>query len=301
MPIPFVKDFDPSYGCAVTLRPDIRRLTVQNPSAYTFTGTNTYIIGADTLAIIDPGPIDEDHLQNLLRIIGRHKLSHIFITHCHHDHSPLAKLLAKKTGALIIAEGAYRPAFQTEFDKAITNNGSAEIDFVPDYSMRDGEIIEGDGWAIGCVTTPGHMANHAAFALEGTGILFSGDHVMAWATTVIAPPDGSMKDYMASLDKLLTRNDQVYLPGHGGAVYKPHNFVRALKTHRKMRERAIFECIQQGNHFIKDIVQQIYQSTDQKLHGAAALSVLAHIKDLVDLKLIKCAKPLSLDTYYSAS
>lgn len=301
MPIPFVKDFDPDYGTAVTLNPQVRRLTVHNPSPFTFTGTNSYIIGSDTLAIIDPGPEDDAHFKNLLRATAGHTISHIFITHCHMDHSPLAKRLSEATGAIIVAEGPYRAARIRGTDEETALDASSQSDFVPDIALKDGESIEGDGWVLSCVTTPGHMANHAAFALENSGILFSGDHVMAWATTVVAPPDGSMKDYMQSLDKLLKRDDRVYLPGHGGAVYKPHHFVRAMKAHRKMRECAILQRICEGDHNIESIVKAIYRDTDPRLHKAAALSVFAHIEDLVERGLVKTDGVARLNGSYSAS
>ncbi|MGU3399408.1 MBL fold metallo-hydrolase [Brucellaceae bacterium D45D] len=281
MALVFDSSFSPEYGKPVPLGKGIARLTVNNPSAFTFSGTNSYIIGEDTLAIIDPGPEDESHYRALLDAIGDRPVSHIFISHTHRDHSPLAERLKKMFGALTVAEGPHRPARAYHAGEINALEASADTDFIPDILLADGATIEGDGWALEGIHTPGHAANHMAFSLKGSGVLFSADHVMAWATSIVAPPDGSMSDYMASLEKLLERDDKAYLPGHGGAVMKPQAFVRGLRTHRKMRERAIYERIMQGDRRISDMVKAIYRDTDPRLHGAAALSVLAHLEDLV--------------------
>ena len=281
MALVFDGSFAPDYGMPVALSKEILRLTVNNPSAFTFYGTNSYIVGRDTLAIIDPGPEDNAHFDALMTAIAGRPVSHIFVSHTHRDHSPLAKRLQMATGALTVAEGPHRPARPYHAGEINHLEASADTDFIPDIALADGATINGDGWAIEGIHTPGHAANHMAFALKGSGILFSADHVMAWATSIVAPPDGSMSDYMTSLEKLLERDDQVYLPGHGGAVTKPAAFVRGLRTHRKMRERAIFERIKQGDRTIDDMVLAIYRETDPRLHGAAALSVLAHLEDLV--------------------
>ncbi|OYR11014.1 MBL fold metallo-hydrolase [Brucella grignonensis] len=281
MALDFDGSFSPEYGAPVALREDLLRLTANNPSAFTFHGTNSYIVGTDTLAVIDPGPEDEAHFQALLAAIAKRPVSHIFVSHTHRDHSPLARRLKGQTGALIVAEGPHRPARPYYSGEVNMLEASADIDFVPDLALSDGETIDGDGWVLRGIHTPGHAANHMAFGLEGTDILFSADHVMAWATSIVAPPDGSMSDYMASLEKLLERDDHIYLPGHGGAVTKPAAFVRGLRAHRKMRERAILERIIQGDRTIPDMVKAIYRDTDPRLHGAAALSVLAHLEDLV--------------------
>lgn len=301
MPIPFVKDFTPDYDNAVVLNDTVRLVTARNPSPFTFTGTNSYIIGSDTLGIIDPGPDNEEHLQNLLRVIGDHPLSHIFITHSHSDHSALAKRLAEKTSAIIVAEGPYRPASKINLSTLATLDASCDTSFKPDIELIDGQIIDGDGWQLKAVTTPGHMANHTAFALEKDGIVFSGDHVMAWSTTVVAPPDGSMGDYMQSLDKLLERDDRVYLSGHGGAIHNPHRLVRAIKAHRKMRERAVLERLNKGDHTIATIAQAIYRNIDPRLRYAAELSVLAHIESLVDRHLVQTDGAVRPDGIYSLS
>ncbi|EHK53670.1 MBL fold metallo-hydrolase [Allomesorhizobium alhagi] len=281
MALDFDTQFDPAYGKAIELAPGVLRLTVNNPGPFTFHGTNSYIVGRDTLAIIDPGPEDEAHYSALLKAIAGRPISHIFVSHTHRDHSPLASRLARETGAITAAEGPHRPARPLRIGEINPLDASADTDFAPDLTLQDNSVTAGDGWAIRTILTPGHTANHAVFALEGTGILFSADHVMAWATSIVAPPDGAMADYMASLDRLLERDDGIFLPGHGGPVRKPRAFMRGLKTHRKMRERAIMERLGQGDRTIGELVKAIYRDTDPRLHGAAGLSVLAHLEDLV--------------------
>ena len=298
MALDFNGSFLPEYGTPVTLSKGLLRLTVNNPSAFTFHGTNSYIVGTDTLAIIDPGPEDEAHYQALLATIAGRPVSHIFVSHTHRDHSPLAQRLKHETGALVVAEGPHRPSRPYYSGEVNMLEASADTDFVPDIALNDGATIDGDGWRLRGIHTPGHAANHMAFGLEGTGVLFSADHVMAWATSIVAPPDGSMSDYMTSLEKLLERDDSTYLPGHGGAVTKPAAFVRGLRAHRKMRERAILERIVKGDRTISDMVKAIYRDTDPRLHGAAALSVLAHLEDLVSRGEITTDGHPSLNSIY---
>ena len=201
-----------------------------------------------------------------------------------------------------MAEGPHRPARPLHLGEVPALDASSDTDFVPDLVVADGQVVEGEGWRIGTVLTPGHAANHAAFSLEGTGILFSADHVMAWSTSIVAPPDGAMSDYMASLDRLIERDDRIYLPGHGGPVTSPKRFVRGLKAHRKMRERAILERLRAGDRSIAEIVRAIYRDTDPRLHGAAGLSVFAHLEDLVGRGEVVCAGVPALDgTYAPAS
>jgi glyoxylase-like metal-dependent hydrolase (beta-lactamase superfamily II) len=299
MALKFDTSFDPAYGQGVTAAPDVQRVTAKNPSPFTFHGTNSYIIGRDTLAVIDPGPDDEAHFQTLLEVIANRPVSHIFVSHTHRDHSPLAARLKEHTGAPVLAEGPHRPARPLRIGEINPLDASADTAFVPDIALPDDALIEGDGWAIRTVLTPGHTANHAAFALEGTGILFSADHVMAWATSIVAPPDGAMADYMASLDRLIARGDRLLLPGHGGPVTAPRSFMRGLKTHRKMRERAILERIRGGDRTIPDMVKAIYRDTDPRLHGAAGLSVLAHLEDLVARGLVSTEGDAAIDGIFT--
>lgn len=298
MSMEFDTRFEPAYGEAVPVTKGVARLTVNNPSAFTFHGTNSYIVGHDTLAVIDPGPEDDAHFNALIKAIAGRPVSHILVSHTHRDHSPLASRLARETGAIVAAEGPHRPARPLRIGEINPLDASADMDFKPDLALKDGDVIDGDGWRIATVLTPGHAANHAAFGLEGSGILFSADHVMAWATSIVAPPDGAMTDYMASLDRLLERDDKLFLPGHGGAVTKPRSFVRGLKAHRKMRERAILERLRSGDRTIAEMVAAIYRDTDPRLHGAAALSVLAHLEDLVGRGIVTTDGAVSIDARF---
>lgn len=295
MAIDFDIKFQPAYGDAVEVAPNVLRLTANNPSAFTFHGTNSYVVGKDTLAVIDPGPEDEAHLAALLRAIDGRPVSHIFVSHTHADHSPLTEKLQQATGARVFAEGPHRPARPLRIGETNPLDASADTRFNPDETMADDALVQGDGWALRTVHTPGHTANHVAFALENTGILFSADHVMAWATSIVAPPDGAMADYMASLDRLLERDDNLFLPGHGGPVMQPAAFMRGLKAHRKMRERAVLERVKSGDRTIADMVAVIYRETDPRLHGAAGLSVLAHLEDLVGRGAVIAENEVSID------
>lgn len=299
MTLEFDTVFEPRHGEPVKVAEGVHRITVNNPGPFTFHGTNSYIVGDRTLAVIDPGPEDDAHLDALMHAIAGRPVSHIFVSHTHRDHSPLAAPLAARTGALVAAEGPHRSARPLHIGEINPLDASADMDFRPDRTLGDGEVVEGDGWTIRAVLTPGHAANHAAFALEGTGILFSADHVMAWATSIVAPPDGAMADYMASLDKLLERDDRIFLPGHGGPVRHPAAFMRGLKAHRKMRERAILDRIGKGDRNIPDLVKAIYRDTDPRLFGAAALSVLAHLEDLVGRGLVVTDGGPSLDGIFA--
>jgi glyoxylase-like metal-dependent hydrolase (beta-lactamase superfamily II) len=298
MSLKFEKSFQPAYGGAVAIAPDVQRVTAPNPSPFTFHGTNSYLIGRDTLAVIDPGPDDDSHLRTLLAVIDGRPVSHIFVSHTHRDHSPLAARLKAETGAIVLAEGPHRPARPLRTGESNPLDASADTDFTPDQALANGTVVDGDGWSVRAVSTPGHTANHMAFALEGRRILFSADHVMAWSTSIVAPPDGAMADYMASLDTLLERDDRLLLPGHGGPVSAPHAFMRGLKAHRKMRERAILERLRKGDRTIKTMVEAIYRDTDPRLHGAAGLSVLAHLEDLVTRGTVVTDGSPSIDGIY---
>ncbi|MBB3659578.1 glyoxylase-like metal-dependent hydrolase (beta-lactamase superfamily II) [Rhizobium sp. BK650] len=290
--------FEPAYGQPVPVADGIQRLTAKNPSPFTFHGTNSYIVGGASVAVIDPGPENEAHFEALMAALAGRQVTHVFVSHTHRDHSPLARRLKERMGALTVGEGPHRPSRPLRDGEINPFAESSDVDFVPDIAIRDKGTISGDGWTLTGVLTPGHTANHAAFALEGSGILFSGDHVMAWATTVVAPPDGSMADYMASLDKLIARDDRLLLPGHGGPVTSPAPFLRGLKTHRRLRERSIIERIRKGDGTIPEMVKVIYRDTDKRLHGAAALSVLAHIEELMERGEVRTDGPPSLFAHY---
>lgn len=294
----FRVEFDPNYGTAVEIADGIQRITAPNKSAFTFHGTNTYIIGDKNVAVIDPGPANDSHFETLLETLKGRTVSHIILTHTHMDHSPLAKPLQEKTGAPMLAEGPHRNSRELHLGEQNTLDAAADNDFVPDHKLADGEMIDGDGWKLETIHTPGHTKNHASFAICDTEMLFSGDHVMGWSTSIVAPPDGSMADYMNSLTKLMERKETIYFPGHGGRLEKAPEFTRALRAHRKMRETAVLSRIRAGDLTIPDIVGVIYKETDPRLHGAAGLSVFAHIEDLVERKLIACDGAPALNSEY---
>ncbi|MFK5980599.1 MAG: MBL fold metallo-hydrolase [Rhizobiaceae bacterium] len=278
----FRMEFDPAHGEAISIAKDVQRITANNGGPFTFHGTNTYIVGDKNVAVIDPGPeADDAHLGAIMNALKGRTLSHIIVTHTHMDHSPLSRKLAALTGAPTYGEGEHRASRDLHIGEHNPLDGSADREFEPDVVLSDGDIIKGEGWSLEAIFTPGHTANHMTFSLLDTDMMFSGDHVMAWATTIVAPPDGSMSDYMASLEILAAREESVYFPGHGGRLNNAPKFVRALKAHRKMRETAVLARIRKGDETIPDIVKIIYKSTDPKLHGAAGLSVLAHIEDLI--------------------
>jgi len=297
--ISFRAEFDPKYGEAVEVAKSVQRITCRNASPFTFHGTNTYIVGDKEVAIIDPGPEGYDgHLEAILNAARGRTVSHIVVTHTHIDHSPLCQALAAETGAPVYGEGIHRAARELHLGEINALDESGDHAFQPDFVVKHGDIIEGKEFALEAVFTPGHTANHMAFGLVGTEQLFSGDHVMAWATSIVAPPDGNMADYMRSLDTLLQRDETMYFPGHGGRLNKAKEFVRALRTHRKMRETAVLQRIQKGDETIRQIVAVIYKDTDKRLHGAAALSVFAHIEDLLRKNLIRCEGTATLDSRY---
>ncbi|NEJ17559.1 MBL fold metallo-hydrolase [Rhizobium leguminosarum] len=290
--------FEPAYGQAVPVVAGVERVTVNNPGPFTFFGTNSYIVGSSSVAVIDPGPEDEAHYQALMAALGGRAVTHIVVSHTHRDHSPLSKRLQAATGAVTVGQGPHRAARPLREGEINPFAESSDLSFVPDMALSDGQTLSGDGWALTAVLTPGHTANHAAFALEGRDILFSGDHVMAWSTSIVAPPDGSMADYMESLDRLIARDDRLLLPGHGGPVTQPSTFLKALKAHRLRREQAVLARVQAGDQRIAEMVKVIYRDTDPKLHGAAALSVLAHIEDLLERGEIAADGPPSLAALY---
>ena len=298
MALAFNTDFDPRHGELVDVSPLVRRMTAPNPGAFTFHGTNTYVIGHGRVAIIDPGPDDPRHVAALVEALGNETITHILVTHTHHDHSPAARSLQRLSGAPTLGEGPHRPARPLDIGETNPLDASADGEFRPDIGLGDGARIEGEGWTLETVLTPGHTDNHATYALAEEGILFSGDHVMGWSTTVVAPPDGSMRDYMASLDKLMARNDRRYLPAHGSPIEKPADHVAELRAHRLAREAEICGRVAQGDETIPAIVASIYADIDRRLHGAAALSVLAHLEDLVARGLVACTGRPALDGRY---
>ncbi len=284
--IPFDKSFDLAPETVDEVVPGVRRVLADNPSPFTFKGTVSYIVGRGRVAIIDPGPLDEAHIAALLDAVCGETVTHIFVTHTHRDHSPAVPRIKAATGAVVLAEGPHRPARPLHVGEAPRLDASNDTDFRPDRALHDGEVIAGPGWTIEAVATPGHTANHMAFALKEADLLFSGDHVMAWSTPVVAPPDGAMSDYMASLQKLARRAEPVYLPGHGGAVRDAPRFVAHYIRHRQAREASILHRLAKGEADIPTLVRAIYIGLDPRLVKAAGLSVLAHLEDLVTRGLV---------------
>ena len=295
----FRTKFDPEHGKAVNIADGIQRITAPNESAFTYRGTNTYILGEDKVAVIDPGPVIDSHFDLLLETLKGRTVSHIIVTHTHMDHSPLAAPLKEKTGAPIFAEGPHRNSRDLHLGEINSLDAAADKDFKADVIVKNGDMIEGKDWTLETILTPGHTQNHACFAIKNTDMLFSGDHVMSWATSIVAPPDGSMEDYMNSLSVMMARKETIYFPGHGGRLEKAPDFVRALRAHRKMRETAVLSRIRAGDQTIPDIVKVIYKETDPRLHGAAGLSVFAHIEDLVTQGRVLCDGPPALNSQYT--
>lgn len=295
--ISFNRTFETPPGRVEEAAPNVRRILAPNPSPFTFTGTCSYVIGRGKVAIIDPGPDDPAHVAALLDAVRGETVTHIFITHTHRDHSPAAAAIAAATGAVSVGEGPHRPARPLRIGEVNPLDASGDMAFRPDLTVADGDVVEGDGWALRAITTPGHCANHVAFAVDGTDVLFSGDHVMGWATSIVAPPDGSMGDYVASLEKLAARTERVYLPGHGPAVTDAPAFVRDYLAHRRAREAAILRGLERADT-IADLVRGIYIGLDPRLVGAASLTVLAHLEHLAARGLVVTDGEAAMDGRY---
>ena len=275
--VPFNKDLEFEYGVADELSPLIRRVIANNPSAFTFHGSGTYIIGRGNVAVIDPGPLVPEHIAAIMKALDGETISHILITHTHRDHSPGAEPLKQLTGAKTYGFG---PHGGGKPDMELEEGG--DMDFVPDVKINDGDIIEGDGWSMEAIHTPGHLSNHICFGLREEKTLFTGDHVMGWSTTVVSPPDGDMSSYMTSLEKLLPLDYHTYWPTHGPAITETKPFVEALIAHRHDRMDQIRTCLADGPLGIPDMVKRMYTDVPEFLHPAAARSVYAHILHMRD-------------------
>jgi glyoxylase-like metal-dependent hydrolase (beta-lactamase superfamily II) len=296
--IPFDKNLDLAPDTVDEPMPGVRRVMADNPGPFTFKGTLSYIIGHGTVAIVDPGPADERHIGALLEAVRNETVTAIFVTHTHRDHSPAVPAIKAATGATVYAEGPHRAARPLHIGEHNPLDSSGDRDFKPDVALKDGEIVAGGGWTVEAVTTPGHTANHMAYAFRENNALFAGDHVMGWATTIVAPPDGAMSDYMASLDKLAKRCEQIYFPGHGPAIRDAGRFVNYYILHRKAREASILHRLAKGETDIPSIVRAIYIGIDPRLTGAAGMSVLAHLEDLVTRGLVETDGAPDIDGVY---
>lgn len=275
MAIPFDRNFDAPFGESIRVSALIARVLAPNPGPFTFKGTGVYIVGTgQDVAMIDPGPLLADHIEALKRALEGKRLTHILVTHTHSDHSPAAAPLKEWSDAKTYG---YGPHGSGKAEEGVKIEEGGDRDFVPDVRVKDGDVIAGNGFTFDCVYTPGHTSNHMCYALREEKALFTGDHVMGWSTTVVAPPDGDMAAYMASLKKLIARDDEILWPTHGGPVKNPKSFLQAYLDHRLEREAQILACIADGLETIPEMVARIYAAVDKRLHPAAARSVAAHL------------------------
>lgn len=308
MPPLFDLEFEPRHGELTDVSPLLRRMVCDNPSKFTFHGTGTYVIGRGEVAVVDPGPRDDDHVAHLLAALDGERVREILITHTHGDHSPAARALADATGAPILGFGPHPSSATGEGDdgtsddsdwdtgedeKEPTEQEAAEakadrekhrpdVDFTPDRRLAHGDVVEGPGWTIEALHTPGHISNHLCFALAEERAVLTGDHVMGWSTTIIPPPDGDLRDYMASLQVLLDRDDEVLYPTHGGAITRPGPFVKALHDHRLLRTQQIVQQLEAGPRSVREIVEVLYAAVARALWRPAARSVISHLIALRD-------------------
>jgi glyoxylase-like metal-dependent hydrolase (beta-lactamase superfamily II) len=265
-------------GLADPVEPLVMRVLAPNPSPYTFTGTQTYVVGeanGPDCAVIDPGPDEAPHIEAILAAVGERRIAAIMCTHTHRDHSPAAAPLAAQTGAPIV--GCAPLVLKTDLPRS---DEAFDPTYEPDRVLEDGEQMRGTGWTLTAVATPGHTSNHLCFALEESGSLFTGDHVMGWSTSVVIPPDGDMGDYMASLEKLQAREDKVYHSAHGAAITKPKQLVRGMIGHRRQRENQILRLMGERARPVSEFIPDMYKGLDERLIGAAEMSVTAHLLDL---------------------
>ena len=291
------RDDAPRPGAVSMLSTQVRRLVAPNAGPFTFTGTCTYLVGRGRVTVIDPGPNIAGHVEAILAATKGETIANILVTHTHRDHSPAAALLRQATGAPV---GGCTPFVARTGAEAGAPGLDAAHDraYAPDFTLADGESLQEDGYALRALATPGHASNHVAFALDAEQTLFSGDHVMGWSTTIVAPPDGSMGDYMASLEKLRGEPATIYWPGHGGPVVEPQRFLRGLIHHRRAREASILTRLRAGDQTIAAIVAKIYEGLNPQLTGAAALSVFAHLEHLAARGIVTADGPLAIDSSY---
>lgn len=295
MSIPYVREVDFEYGRVDVVAPGLRRVIAENPSPFTFHGTGTYIIGEGSVAVVDPGPASERHVAAIMAALEGETVSHILITHTHMDHSPACALLQPLVDAPTCG---YGPHGAGKAEQGIVVEEGGDMDFTPDVVLRDGDVVEGDGWSVEAVHTPGHTSNHICFSWREARALLSGDHVMGWSTSVISPPDGDMAQYLASLDKLLQRDEVVYWPTHGPAIHEPHALVRAFIEHRHDRERQILQCLADGLTGIGEMVPRMYADVSPRLYPAAARSVLAHLTHMLSDGRATCSGAPTVDAQF---
>lgn len=294
--IPFRRDLEFEYGKADRLSPNLRRVIANNPSPFTLYGTGTYILGTGNVAVVDPGPADPAHVDAILQATKGETITHMLVTHTHLDHSPGCRLLGEACNA---GTYAYGPHGAGKLEQGVSVEEGGDMDFVPDVKVSPGQVIEGDGWSVECVYTPGHTSNHICYQLREDKALFSGDHVMGWSTSIISPPDGDMKSYMASLQMLLERDDEIYWPTHGPAITQPKPHVEAFIAHRRERESQIASCLERGVQKIREMVPTMYADLPEFMYPAAARSVFAAMVYLVERGDVECDGDLALDATYT--
>ena len=296
----FLQDFSANYGIAERASPLITRVLCENPSPYTYTGTGTYLVGHENeLAVIDPGPLNMAHGKAILEAIDGRTLSHILVTHTHIDHSPLATWLSEQTGTPTYAFSAHGAGREGGLAGKTVEAG-ADLNFKPDNLLADGDTIKGTDWTLTAYHTPGHTSNHMCYMLEEENTVFVGDHIMGWATSVVAPPDGDMRAYLNSLKKIVALNPDKLVPAHGPWIEKPKPFIRGIITHRRMREGQILKLLgEAGSLPITALVKRMYKDLDPRLKGAAAQSVLGHMIALLDEKRVECDSPILFSGNYS--
>lgn len=295
MSIPFVRDFDFEYGRCDQVSPRVRRVIAPNPGPFTFTGTGVFIVGRGQVAVIDPGPAISEHEAALDAALEGETVSHVLVTHHHLDHSPLAHGLARKHGCAV---HAMSPAARAPDPAAPQMEAGEDDGFRPDQEVADGDVFSGPDWTLTALHTPGHTSNHVCYALNEENTLFSGDHVMGWSTSVVSPPDGSMGDYLASLERVRSLDFAVIRPTHGPAVEAPKPFLDAYIEHRMERERQILAELKAGRTRISDMVASMYADVDRRLHPAAAHSVLAHMIHLVEQGRVSTPAAPGLEAEY---
>ncbi len=295
----FNRSAEVNYGVAEEVAPGVRRIVANNPGPYTFLGTNTYLVGEGRVAVIDPGPADKRHLEAIAAATKGERVSHIVITHSHRDHCEGARPLQEMLGGELVAYGPTGSARGA----GAPGLGSAFVDagFVPDRRVEDGDVVKAPGFALDVIHTPGHAPDHLCFALVGKRTVFTGDHVMGWNTTVIAPPEGNMADFLASMEILLKRNDKVFLPAHGGRIQTPQRVVKAYIMHRQWREQTILACLEAGPRTIPEIVAKTHAGLDPDLKTAAALSVFAHLQYLIARGLAETGEAPTLQAAFALS
>ena len=267
--IPFLREVGVEYGVAERVSPRVERVMANNPGPFTYLGTGSYIVGGETVAVIDPGPALDAHLEALVRALEGRRVSHILTTHTHSDHSPLSHPLQAAVGGVIYGRAAPRAGSGAE--------AAQDVGFRPDVEVADGQTFEGPDWTLEALATPGHASNHVGYALVQENALFCGDHIMGWSTTVVSPPDGDMGDYYASLDKVQARGFDVLWPTHGPPVREVSPFIDAYRDHRHRREAQILKELAAGPRTIAELTPRLYAGIDRRLHVAAARSVLAHL------------------------